>query len=706
MPDQDSDNSYLTDNEKLLAEIRARFDYCQTQWEDIRREAQTDMRYVSGNPWPAAEAKLRKDAGRPCLVMDELSQYTNQLINDVRQNKRAVKVVPRGEGANDKTAEFRGDLIREIEYKSNAQSAYTCAFENICNRSYGGWKIVRRYVDDETDNQEIRIIRIPNPDSSYPDPDCKEQDFSDARYWFLLDLIPRKEFKNRWPTAKITDFNGDHVKTAPNWIKEDQIQVAEYWRVETTEEKIKTGRVVKKPKIVQYITNGVEILETNPEPDGAKYIPIVWLTGKELYVDEGSGPKRMLMSLIRLARDPQMLVNYYRTCEAEVVGMTPKTPFIGAVGQFHNPEQWQASTTQPVAYLEFVPQPKGAAAPIGPPQRQPYEPMVQPLEMGAESARRAVQAAMGLSALPTNAQKFNDKSGVALEQIDANEDRGSFHFIDNYELGLEYSGRILNNLITCVYDYEGEVGARKQDETHYTLKINTPAPVINPSTNQSYQHDLTTGEYEVTLSTGPSFQSERDQANEFVETMIPNLEQLPLDPVTKSKLMSLLIKLKNVGPIGDEMIKLLAPPDQQQAQQFAQLQTQYQQAQQNVQDLNTQLQKLLLEKQGKVIDNQFQAQENMLDRKLKLDIAEIEAKSQDKQARDQLTQDLFQELQVHAASAAEQAVQHAHEKFMANQAAQNAQSNQQAGQAHEAGMSAMAQAAQVPQPGNNGAAGA
>jgi cobalamin biosynthesis protein CobT len=212
---------------------------------------------------------------------------------------------------------------------------------------------------------------------------------------------------------------------------------------------------------------------------------------------------------------------------------------------------------------------------------------------------------------------------------------------------------------------------------------------------------MTAGEYEVTIATGPSFQSEREAANEFVQTMIPNLEQLPLDPMTKLKLMSLMIKTQDIGPIGDEMIKLLNPPDAQAQQQLQQLTTQAQQNQETIGQLNTQLQKLLLEKQGKVIDNEYMLQKAQIDNKLKLDIAEIGAKSQDAQARAQLTQDLFTELQVHAASAAEQAVQHAHEKFQSQQAAQQAQQTQQTGQAHEAGMAAQAQAAQqVPTNGN------
>lgn len=686
-----------TPTEKLLAEIRNRFDYAKTYWDDIYTAGDEDMKFVALDPWPAAEKRMREQAVRPCLVMDEINQNVNQLINAVRQNKRSVKVVPRGFGANDKTAELRGDLIREIEYKSNAQSAYICGFENICNRSYGGWKIVRRYVNEKSFDQELRIVRIPNPKSSYPDPDCKEQDFSDAKFWFLLDLCPRSEYKKKYPEATIVDFDSEQYKQATNWITEDTVQVAEYWKVILTNRllhlvksptgplamfddelpeargdiKIIDSRETEQRSIKQYITNGLEILEENDEV--GKYIPIIWGSGKELYLDDGSGPKRMWMSLVRGARDPQMMVNYYATCEAEVVGMTPKTPWVAVAGQLHNPENWQLSSTTPVTVLEYEAildkLPAGTLLP--PPQRMPYIPQVEQLEVGKESARRSVQSGMGLAPLPTNAQKINDKSGVALQTIDDQEDRGTFHFIDNYEMMIEHNGRVLNDMIPHVYQQPGRiVGMRNSKDEHRVQQV-----------NQDETNSLTVGEHEITITTGPSFQSEREQSNEFVKTVIPELENLIQDPVTRAKLLALLVKTQNIGPMGDEIVELLDPKDQTQAQ-LAQMQQQLQTANQMVVGLKTENDKLYAEKQGKVVDNQFQALENDKDRQVKLEVAQITAKAQDQQQRNQLWADLMTELHAAAHEQAMQAVQQAHEKFQAQQA--QAAQQQQAAAAQQA----------------------
>jgi hypothetical protein len=728
VPDYD-DYSSLTGDERILAECRDRYDYARTQLEDIRSEGDMDMLYVSGNPWPEAE-KLARKGTRPCMVMDEYSQYANQVINDVRQNKRAIQVEPEGFGANDQSAELVGDLFRNIEYESNAQSAYICGFENMLNRSEGGWIVRREYVSESSFDQKLTIDRIPNVNSSYPDPDCKKADYSDARYWFLLDKCPRKEYKRKYPKATIVDFTSEHYTLAPNWIKQDEVIVAEYW---TVDEDTKTlylvridngqpavmaedelpdnfdiereskpgGRILNEReaitrKVTQYITNGIEILETNPQP--GKYIPIVWLTGKELYVNNGGAVKRILMSLVRPMRDPLMMVNYCATTKAEVIGMTPKTPWLGYTGQFHKPETWQASNLVPTAYLEANAKTDATGDAILPiPTRMSYSPEVQSLEMAQESARRSVQAAGGMSALPTNAQRLSEKSGKALEQIDANEDRGTFHFIDNFKQAIAHTGVIMEDLRRYVYDAPREVGVRNKKGEHRIVKINQK---YTDDKGNEVTHDLKAGQNKITIGSGPSYESEREAASEFVDTIVPELEQIVADPVVKMKLAALLVKLKNIGPIGDEIVELLDPkagPDQTQAQ-LAQATQQSQQYQQMVADLQTTVQRLELEKKAHVIDNEYKSAEADKDRKLKLDIAEITTKSQDQAARDRLTADLMSELHVAAHEAATTAVQHAHEKHLAAQSAAQSAQSQQSDQAHQTAMAAQSS----PQPGSNG----
>jgi hypothetical protein len=170
-------------DEALLEEIRDRFTYGTNEWRSIRDEAEKDMRYIAGDCWEEEERRAREDAGRPCLSLDELGQYVNQAVNDVRQHKRGVKVTPQGSGAKDKDAELRQSLYRQVEYRSNAQTeAYITMFENTVQRSYGFLRVKPRYVSDRSFDQELIIEPLPNPDLVTPDPDFVRTDGSDWRW--------------------------------------------------------------------------------------------------------------------------------------------------------------------------------------------------------------------------------------------------------------------------------------------------------------------------------------------------------------------------------------------------------------------------------------------------------------------------------------------------------------------------------------------
>ena len=578
----------MPNNNDLLKEIRQNFDYYMAQWREIREEARTDMKFISGDPWEPRERRVRQAAGRPCLSLDELSQYVNSTVNDVRVSKRAIKIVPKGAGATDDLARFRADIIRQIEYRSSAQAAYATAFQNAVERSYGYFKITARRTAPDSFDQELVIRAIPNPDTVLLDPDAKEADFSDGRAAFIIDTLPVKRFESRWPEAEIKTFTGEIAELAPAWVKDNRIQVAEYWRVEMKARtlllldnqdgplkifldelpgaKLKGEAVTlpdglqfrvlnqaktETPTVIQYITNGIEILETNPWK--GRWIPIVPVMGKEMYVDAGAGSKRIIMSLVRLARDPYMLYCYYRTCQAELVGMTPKVPFVGAAGQFEGYEEaWQNVNKAPLGYLEYKPVVDGAAGALLPPPNRPqYDPPIQSLEMGAESARRAIQAAMGTAALPTSAQRQNQKSGVAIERIQQIQEHGSFHYTDNFDRALAHCGRILNDLLKYYYDTPRDEAIRKPDDSYEVIRINE---AYTDKTGKQCCYMTDQGEFDVTITTGPSYQSQREEAAEFADT-------LARMPEVFARIGDLIVRLRNLGPIGDEIAERLTPPD-------------------------------------------------------------------------------------------------------------------------------------------------
>lgn len=576
----EKDNS--PEDEMLLEEIRKNYDYGTDELRDIRAEANIDMRYVSGDPWNPKDRKAREDADRPCISLDEINQYTNQIVNEVRANKRAIKVTPDGDGATDKTAELRAGWIRQREYASHAQETYTTAFENCVNRSFGWGRIIAKWVTGKP-YQELWFEPIVNPNMVTWDPDAKKSTCSDMKWLFYAEPWRVADFKRKWKNAKIHDFSS-YMHVAPSWCKGETILVAEYWTIETT---TRTFYVLKpppgkqpisiygdelsetpqdseilhqheedSPKVMQYFTNGVEILSKHAWP--GKFIPFAACLGKVLYLEEGGQTKKKIMSLVRLARNPAMLYAYYRTTQAEIGGQVPKVTVAGYEGQFRGHEtEWQRARHEPVAFLQF----KGKTEATGdqllpPPQQIAYSPgaELQAFELCAEGARRAIQAAMAVSALPTTAQRKNEKSGVALQEIKESEQRGSYHFVDHYEDMLRHFGVMLDDLAPKYHDVERDISIRKPNDTVEMVKLG----------DNKYGPDaMTTGTHGVTISTGPSFDSEREAGSALADTLVTEIKEIAAiaGPQKAVKLIALGIKLKNLGPIGDEIADMLSPPE-------------------------------------------------------------------------------------------------------------------------------------------------
>ena len=601
---------------KLLIHIRDRYSYFIDAWKQPREERRTDLRYICGDPWSDEDKIARRDAGRPCINHDELGQYVNACVNERRQNKRGIKVSPAGNGASDKSAELNQGIIRRIEYRSTAPSIYNDAYQAMVEGSYSFFRVARRYVSDDSFDQEIVLKPIPNPDSVLYDPDTKEPDWSDATDCFVLDPIPLDEFKRRWPEARKTDFSSEDRRVAKDWLQSKLILVAEYWRIETHPEKLyqlsdgsavtqlpegvqplKT-RTVERKTLVQYMTNGVEILERNPAP--GVLLPIIPMVGLVRYVDESSGPKRLLFSLPRLARDPQMSLAYLNSQEMEEAGLSPKTPFLGYKGQFEtDAEAWETVTKIPHAYLQVDPIIDTATQQVLPlPQRQQFTPNFAQYETAKESARRAVQAAMGISPLPTSAQRQNEKSGVALQRIQAQQQVGSYHFVAGFNRALAFAGRVIESWIPVVYDTEREIALGKPDDTHEVVTINSPEPYPNQETGEMQHFPIEDVEHDVTISDAPSDDSQREAASEFLDLLVSNLKSIPPPGTPQAKLLGLAIRMKQLGPMGDEMADIIAPPDNQQLP--PQAQAQLNQAHAMVQQLTAALQKQTMKLEAKL----------------------------------------------------------------------------------------------------------
>jgi TolA-binding protein len=607
--------------ESKLVEGREMFELCQEAESENRDTGKEDLRFArEGKQWPETIEKQRQRDGRPCLTINKMPAFGRQVVNDSRMNKPAIRVHPVDSFADPDTAEVLGDLIRNIEYVSNAAAAYDTAIESAVFNGFGYWRVTKDYAYDDSFDMDLGIKRVRNPFAVYGDPFSTEVDSSDWNDAFVVDRVSQDVFEREYKGKANTSFSDSDAWGGEPWLDSDTVLKAEWWHRKEVERKIyqffdmrtqtlvslseeminekpeiqaliATGllefrreRLGKTYKVTQTIMSGADILEENDW--SGRYIPIIPVYGDEFDI-EGKVYRR---SLIHDAIPAQQMFNYWRTSATELVALAPRTPFIGPAGFADKDPRWETANSENHPYLEYA----GGT----PPQRQP-------LDSGAAagSLQEALNAAddmkaiMGLHDASLGARS-NETSGRAIMARQREGDISTFHFIDNLSRAIRHTGCVLLDLIPSVYSAERIIRVRGEDGTDRAITVNKQTPKVSkdgqPETDKEGNpimavYDLTVGKYDVAVSSGPSFTTRREEAayqmTEFVRAYpaaAPIIGDLLVKSLDWPGADEIAERLHNMIPpqaLGEQAIP---PQVQQQIQQGMQL---IQQLQQKVAEL-------------------------------------------------------------------------------------------------------------------------
>lgn len=558
----------MNDKDDFLATARKRLEMAISAYSESREDELDDLRFYAGSPdnhwqWPADVLATRGAVqgqtinARPCLTINKLPQHVKQVTNDQRQNRPAGKVIPVDDKADPEVAEIFDGIVRHIEYISDADVAYDTACENQVAYGEGYIRILTEYCDDDTFDQDIKIGRVRNSFSVYMDPMIQDPCGADARWCFITEDISKEDYERMFPDASpVSTLQqlGVGDQAISQWINEDTVRIAEYFHIDyepatlnlyyggttavegSPEDKqmraagmkpVKTRRVDRR-KVKWCKINGYEILE---ERDWAgKYIPVVRVVGNEFEIDG----RIYISGLVRNAKDPQRMYNYWVSQEAEMLALAPKAPFIGYGGQFEGYEtQWKTANTQNWPYLEVNPDvtdANGNALPL--PQRA-MPPMAQTgliqAKIGAADDIKATTAQYDASL----GMAGNEKSGRAILARERQSDTGTYHYVDNLARAVRHVARQLVDLIPKIYDtyriariigIDGEADMAMIDPTQ-------PEPVkkiIDQNTGAVIKkiYNPGIGKYDVCVTTGPSYMTKRQEAAESMAQVLQGNPQL------------------------------------------------------------------------------------------------------------------------------------------------------------------------------------
>ena len=574
-------------DEEELTKIHTEAMECFALVEDAEREqrqlAIEDMLFVDSESGQWDEQALAARKNRPMYTVDLVSEGLNQIIGDQRQSRTRIKIDPDGGGADVDTANIFDGLIRNIEKQSSAENAYDNAFKEALKGGYGGWRYLTAFNDDDAFEQDIIVEPIYSAASSlYFNVDAKKYDKSDATKCWLITDLSIDAFKEEYPEATITDFNKPEYRTnsCKNWFSNDSVRVAEYWVKEPTMRRLallSDGRVIDKDEeadvldelaakgitivkersvkshnVVMYKMNGAEILE-GPHKWAGKYIPIVPEYGEISHV-EG---RTYVRGKVRKAKDSQRIYNYTTSAKIETAALSPKDPIFVTdvmIGGYQDEYETMNTANKPV--IRFKPDPEAPGlmpSRIGAPQVQ------QALIEQTQQAASDVHSTMGIHApaLGNAPQLLSEKSVINQAEMG---DRGSFEYRDNLEKSKAYGGKILVDLIPRIYDTPRMIQVLNMDGSVEEHHINQQAlddfnqPVMDEESGEVViVNDLKKGKYAVSVETGPTSKTMRD------ETVKQLTELAALSPETAALTTDLIAKNMNIIE-SDELTKRLRKP--------------------------------------------------------------------------------------------------------------------------------------------------
>lgn len=573
------------ETEKIVREAKERLQESYDYDRDNRREAAIDLQFLAGDQWPEQVRIERERDKRPMLTINRLPQFVRQVTNDVRQADVAIKTSPVDGKSDPELSRIYNGLLRQIQYQSSASHVYATTAGHQVACGIGWFRVTTEYTDDTTFDQEIRIRAIPNPLSVYCDPAAVEIDRSDAGWIIIAQEMPVPAFKAQWPDASVQEVEAPTDYTSSmHWFSDETVRVAEYWKkvpVKKTLALTPQGetiditdipqtmhrmlgidqmpqRVVDTHKVEMYLVSGGEIL-SGPHEWLGKHIPIVPVIGDEIPLEK----LRYRFGMVRFARDPQQLYNYYRTASAESIALAPKAPFLATaamIGPYKG--MWDTANLKNRPYLLYQPDPEAPG--LAPKREHPPETPVA-LINETERASEDMKATTGIYDAALGA-KSNETSGVAIARRQMEGDVSNYHYSDNLERALGYAGRVLIDLIPKIYDSQRIIRIMGDDDVEEFVPINHVMYGVDGVPQMI--NDLSTARFDVRVTIGPSYSTRRlETANSVLEFLkvYPDAAPLVGDIVAKNLdfegAEDVAKRLKNAVPP-----QILADPDDPESQ--------------------------------------------------------------------------------------------------------------------------------------------
>lgn len=539
-----------------LSEAQARYQDALDAALDQRRQIEEDLAFSDpSNPiqWDATERLQREsDIGgkRPCLTMDQTSQYTSNVSGQVDKNPPAMHALPVDGGADKRVAEQLDGYFRYLEYASRGQQHYTRALTSAARCGVGYLIIRPTVVDPALNYQEPRIFSEGDPLRVILDPWSVELDGSDADCGWHLTKMGHRAFELKFgKDAEKVSFGEENrnqseddresVVVAEQWIiVNDKRTVAVYTDSEGLEatmpaEDFKVAKERGDPlqfvreyeetyRCVKWsMMSGAQVFPMRDPRTGkmveetdypAAHIGIVPMYG---YVGF-SGGRMTYCGIPRRAREPQRAYNYHISEIRAIQSLSAKAPYLiplsGLVGDGVK-TLWDKASVETRAYLPYQDWDEDHNREIRAPARAQVSVNLSNHEAGAVQALKDIQAAIGLYQANLGAPS-NETSGVAIESRKQQGEATTANFPAHMAASIAHAGRICLEMMPKLIDTRRQLRILGHDMAPSVVKADpTQAQAVQEVEGGGISINPSIGRYDVHVVVGPSYSTQRTQTN-------------------------------------------------------------------------------------------------------------------------------------------------------------------------------------------------
>ncbi len=536
----------------IIKDAMERYDESAAGSSAVRAAAREDIRFCNlGDQWPDWAKRQRQLENRPFWTVNRLRPMVRQVENSIRQSRPGINVQPVDNGADIDTAEVIREIIRSITRTPSAELASDTAASHAIIGGFGFMRVAIEYAHERSFDMMPTIKRIMDPMLVHWDVQTNECDASDWRYGFISESLARSEFERRYPKRALIDWQGSDAQTAAHldqWSDEEQVRIAEYFSRDAYEFELvglSNGIVLPRDempkrakqviaeynidpepfsdddavqfvmqemgieetrarkatgyKVTRRVISGEGVLEEDEWP--GRTIPIIPVWGEETVIDG----RREVRGMVRDAKDPQQLLNFWRTNATERGALAPKATWLiedGSIPPGHE-EAWRTANTRNHAYLAYT---NGSTRPE----------RIQPPTIPTGDLQLAMNAAEDLQSITgfypaALGGRSKETSGRAILARQRETDTGAFHFTDNLNRGQKYLGQVLVDIIPHVYSERQVVRLVGEDMTEKVFKLTSKPGLGTQVMGDEKIYDLSTGVYDIHITEGVNHASQRAQ---------------------------------------------------------------------------------------------------------------------------------------------------------------------------------------------------